>query len=110
MTRHHTLGNWIIACLPAVIGPAIAQEAPPERPNRFFINLGDYAQGDGSDETKAIQRAIDAIPSRYNWPESDPKQRGATVRPAPPGVLWGIQDAGLLREVEHHGRVRVAGL
>jgi|GEM_PF-2289583 len=58
-------------------------------PSRFFINLGDYARGDGSDETEAIQRAIDAIPSYYNWPESDPKMGGCLYIPRPP-VYYGI--------------------
>jgi hypothetical protein len=49
----------------------------------FRVNLGDYAQGDGSDETEAIQRAIDAIPSRYDWPNSDPKQGGLLYVPRP---------------------------
>jgi len=49
----------------------------------FFINLADYAKGDGSDETEAIQRAIDAIPSYYNWPESDPKKGGILYVPRP---------------------------
>jgi hypothetical protein len=55
----------------------------------YVINLGDYAKGDGSDETAAIQRAIDAIPSRYNWPDSDPKQGGVLYIPRP-NAFYGI--------------------
>jgi len=46
----------------------------------FFINLGDYAKGDGSDETEAIQRAFDAIPPR------NPKEN--VTRNHPGGVLF----------------------
>ena len=55
----------------------------PKSSSEFFINLGDYARGDGSDETEAIQKAIDAIPSYYNWPDSDPKKGGVLYIPRP---------------------------
>ena len=44
----------------ATLGPAAAAAAETERPH--IINLGDYAKGDGSDETDAIQKAFDALP------------------------------------------------
>ena len=35
---------------------------PANPPGPYYINLGDYAKGDGSDETEAIQKAIDTLP------------------------------------------------
>ena len=51
-----------------------------------YINLGDYAKGDGSDETEAIQRAIDAlnapVPNHKNAYVHREK-RGVLIIPAP---------------------------
>ena len=33
-----------------------------DRRGAVVINLGDYAKGNGTDETEAIQRAVDALP------------------------------------------------
>lgn len=43
-----------------VAGDVKANTPPGASP--FFINLADYAKGDGTDETDAIQRAVDALP------------------------------------------------
>jgi len=53
--------------------PAREKAAPSHRPftgkeNVFFVNLGDYARGDGTDETDAIQAAVDAlVPLKADW-------------------------------------------
>ena len=47
---------------------AIADTVTPPVASPYVVNLGDYAKGDGSDETDAIQRAFDAIPPR-EWKE-----------------------------------------
>jgi len=63
-----------------------------ERPREFsyVVNLGDYAKGDGSDETEAIQRAFDAIPPR-EWKEGVTADHpgGVLFIPRPP-VFYGI--------------------
>jgi hypothetical protein len=46
----------------------------------FLVNLGDYAKGDGSDETEAIQKAIDALAPL------GPKEHWTTNHPG--GVLF----------------------
>ena len=50
----------------------------------FFINLGDYAKGDGSDETEAIQKAIDALqPGGYKENKTRNHPGGVLYIPRP---------------------------
>ena len=66
----------LVALMAAFVGhAAVAQVAPepgtqgtsPERP-AYVINLGDYAKGDGTDETDAIQKAFDdLVPRKEGW-------------------------------------------
>jgi len=57
--------------------------------SKVFVNLGDYAKGDGSDETEGIQKAFDALVSlKKNWkPHLDGyphrKKRGVLWIPSP---------------------------
>lgn len=69
-----------------------------EQKSPYVVNLGDYAKGDGSDETDAIQRAFDALPPH------EPKEHvtadhpgGSLIIPRPP-VCYGI--AKTIRVVE----------
>ena len=89
------LVGWIVA---SVVAVGLAAEPSPNADKaaktavsdttmsprgEFFINLGDYAKGDGSDETDAIQKAIDAIPSLKDWPKADTKLGGRLYVPRP---------------------------
>ncbi|OHB57815.1 MAG: hypothetical protein A2Y12_17310 [Planctomycetes bacterium GWF2_42_9] len=51
-------------------------------PSTVFINLGDYAKGDGSDETAAIQAAFDALPPANNRDET------GAITEHPGGILY----------------------
>jgi hypothetical protein len=56
----------------------------------YVINLADYAKGDGSDETEAIQRAIDALPpTTYKEDVTASHPGGILYIPRPP-VCYGI--------------------
>jgi len=58
----------------------------------FQINLGDYAKGDGSDETDAIQEAINVIPS------SRAEHFGAELYIPRPPKFYGISKTILIEE------------
>ncbi len=75
--------------------PVPASEA---KRSPFFINLADYAKGDGSDETAAIQRAINDIPPG-DWKEDVTTSHpgGVLFIPRPP-VCYAISDT--LRFIE----------
>jgi len=83
MERWAVIG--VIAILGGVFVPVlcVAEGNVKLGASEFFINLGDYAKGDGTDETEAIQKAIDAIPSYYDWPDSAPKKGGVLYVPRP---------------------------
>ena len=51
-------------CLGQVAAPVL----PPAASAPYVIDLSDYAKGDGTDETAAIQRAFDALPP-VDWKE-----------------------------------------
>ncbi len=60
------------------------------KPRPYVINLGDYARGDGSDETEAIQRAFDALPP-VHWREHVTKNHPGAVLFIPrPRKFYGI--------------------
>lgn len=56
----------------------------------FFINLGDYAKGDGTDETEAIQRAFDAIPPRDFKEDVTSNHPGGILFVPRPKAFYGI--------------------
>ena len=81
----------IAKALDSMVGAKSGPGGQSRSSSEFFINLGDYAKGDGSDETEAIQRAIDAIPST-----NDPKnkntgsKKGGTLYVPRPKEFYGI--------------------
>ncbi|MBI4027845.1 MAG: hypothetical protein HY360_22865 [Verrucomicrobia bacterium] len=82
-------GGFLSAgCQPAPSPPP--PKASREKASPFQINLGDYAKGDGSDETDAIQRAFNAIPPT-DWKEHVTASHpgGVLFIPRPP-VAYGI--------------------
>jgi hypothetical protein len=76
-----------LALLSSAVGRVAAQTAAPPALNTAVItvNLGDYAKGDGTDETDAIQRAFDALnPKRPDEKGFEFRnQRGVLFIPAP---------------------------
>lgn len=87
------------ATLFIIMGVASAQTSPTvtsaAKSTGICVNLGDYAKGDGSDETAAIQKAIDAlVAAREGWkPHIDGyphrEKKGVLVIPAP-AKFYGI--------------------
>lgn len=71
---------------------SIPRGAEQEAPSPYVVHLGDYARGDGSDETAAIQRAFDALPPR-EWQEHVTADHpgGVLLIPRPP-VCYAISD------------------
>lgn len=58
---------------------------PVAKTSPFVVNLADYAKGDGSDETEAIQKAINAIPPKEYKEDISNNHPGAVlVIPRPP--------------------------
>jgi hypothetical protein len=76
--------SWAVAAA-AALGLSAAGSAAQSAPSPFVVNLGDYARGDGSDETEAIQRAFDALPPR-EWSEHVTADHpgGVLLIPRPP--------------------------
>lgn len=70
MKDKNFFASWKLAALLLVGGgiglrgaeTAHATPAAAAKPSPYVVNLGDYAKGDGSDETEAIQRAVNALP------------------------------------------------
>ncbi|MBI2299687.1 MAG: hypothetical protein HYU66_12225 [Armatimonadetes bacterium] len=56
----------------------------------YVVNLGDYAKGDGTDETDAIQRAFDAIPPRDPKEDATPYHPGGVIEIPRPPVCYAI--------------------
>jgi hypothetical protein len=81
------IGVSSVACFAEPPNNAAKDGNPPT--GDFFINLGDYAKGDGSDETAAIQKAIDAVPSGVNSPAAEAKRGGRLYIPRPK-MFYGI--------------------
>ena len=74
-----TLCAWLTAVASA--------ESPPS-----VVNLADYAKGDGSDETEAIQRAFDSIPPQ-EWKEHVTRDHPGGVLHIPrPPVCYALSD------------------
>jgi len=72
-------------------GKAFAQEAPAPgelaaiKKSKYFINLGDFAKGDGTDETDAVQKAFDSIPPQdYKEHVTSDHPGGIIYIPRPP--------------------------
>jgi len=58
--------------------------------SEYYVNLGDFAKGDGSDETEAIQKAIDTLqPQNYSEHVSSNHPGGVLFIPRPP-KFYGI--------------------
>jgi hypothetical protein len=81
----------LVVALTALSGPALAQDPPSVQ----TVNLGDYAKGDGTDETEAIQKAFDAFNVRQPNQKHDyefREQKGVLFIPTPP-KFYGISKA-----------------
>jgi hypothetical protein len=88
----HKLTTIPTAILTALVllsstGERVAAQTPSPASNTaaITVNLGDYAKGDGSDETDAIQKAFDAfnVKQPHHKEYEFREQRGVLIIPAP---------------------------
>ena len=98
MRTRLTLAIWLIALGVLSTTQGLAQDAQDAGPV-VIVNLGDYAKGDGTDETDAIQRAFDAF--NVKQPEHTGYEfrghKGVLFIPAPP-KFYGISHAITIME------------
>ena len=102
-----TLRNSVLAVLTLAAWPPVGTAAPAEEPAQdpaaaaargagaIRVNLGDYAKGDGTDETDAIQKAFDAFNVKQPNQKHDyefRERKGVLFIPAPP-KFYGISRA-----------------
>lgn len=78
--------------LASSLKPGMAAEPGVSGKSPYIINLGDYAKGDGSDETAAIQAAFDAIPS------ANAEHFGAELYIPRPPKFYGFSKTILIQE------------
>ena len=76
----------------AILFLGICRLCSAEQKNPYYVNLGDFAKGDGSDETEAIQRAIDSLPPANPQKLRDqlPSFPGAVLYIPRPQKFYGI--------------------
>ncbi len=85
----------LLCFLVAVLGGAAAL---PAQDNPYYINLGDFAKGDGSDETEAIQRAIDSLPPAPIPGQQNTVMPGAVLFIPRPPRFYGISKTISVKE------------
>lgn len=84
--------RWMIALSACALLWSVPLSAQPPDDSPWVINLGDYARGDGTDETAAIQAAFDAIPPvDYREHVTADHPGGVLYIPRPP-VAYCISD------------------